>query len=251
MSRSLGHLGEIEVEDGGWKEVPDWFLGPFWVDDFCDIQTSDYGSNEFHGRFHPAIPYLAMMRFTKPGDVVWDCFAGSGTTIDVGDELYRNVIASDMHSVRDDILEIDASKWHPGAESVDLGIMHPPYMNIIDYDSPMSDAESVAEFKYLFRCCMSNMDVALKLNHVLVLVVGEVWVDGELHVLEYPLDDEITSFGYRRIGRIAKDFGGETKGGEQTGPRTSNLWKYRLLKYGYFRYGIDTILFYQKRSWDG
>lgn len=55
------------------------------------------------------------------------------------------------------------------------------------------------------------------------------------------------NYNYRLVGRIVKDYGQDTKGSAQTGGKTKNLWKYRLLKYGYFRYGIDTVLFYQKR----
>lgn len=248
MKRSLGHLGEVDPSD--WRNIPDYFLGPFWFDNFApDLSTKNYGSNDFHGRFHPAIPYVAMKRFTKPGDVVWDCFAGSGTTLDVGTELDRDVIASDLHSTRDDILRRDASEWRPNRK-VNLGIMHPPYMGIIDYDSPMSslkDVKDVTEYIHLFDNCMYKMDLALVDGGVLVLVAGEIFLSGHLIPLDYHLNRVIrTLYGYRLFGRIVKDFG-ETKGGKQTPKKSTNLWKYRLLKHGYFRYGIDTVLFYQKR----
>ena len=248
MKRSLGHLGEIDAV--AWRTYPDWLLGPFWVGDFCpNLKPADYGSNDFHGRFHPAIPWLAMRRFTKPTDVVWDCFAGSGTTLDVGNEMDRIVIASDLHPCRDDILQWDASIEYPGDAIVDLGIMHPPYAGIVDYNCPMSSVENVDDFVSEFVPCMESMNAALKVGHVLVLIIGEIWKDGELWPLEYDLDRLIRHhFYYRCIGRIVKDFG-ETKGGAISGSgKDANLWKYRLLKWGYFRNGIDTILFYQKRG---
>lgn len=244
MKRSLGHLGDINPDE--WRNVPDFMLGPFWVGDFApDLSTKDYGSNEFHGRFHPAIPYVAITRFTKPGDVVWDCFAGSGTTLDVGLELDRDVIASDLHPFREDIVQADAGVWKPDV-NIDLGIMHPPYMSIVDYDCAMSNAPTIEHFIAEFDKCLFNMNAALKTGRVLVLVIGEVWTDGKLIPLEYYLDDLIQGYyGYRLFGRIVKDFG-QTKGGVSTPRRSGNLWKYRLLKFGYFRNGIDTILFYQK-----
>lgn len=243
MKRSLGHLGE----EARWQDVPDYYLGPFWIGNFCDLRTFDYGDNRFHGRFHPAIPYVAMERFTLPDDIVWDCFAGSGTTLDVGEELDRFVIASDLHPWRNDILRRDATEWNPGYESVDLGIMHPPYFNIINYGCRMSGTDSVKNYIEEFGKCLANMDYALKVGHVLVLVVGEIWYDGELYPLEYDLDNLIRfHYMYRLIGRIVKDFG-ETKGGNTTkGDKSGNLWKSRLVRFGYFRNGIDTILFYQK-----
>lgn len=247
MGRSLGHLGEINADD--WRNQPDFLLGPWWVGDFCpELDTKDYGSNEFHGRFHPAIPWTAMKRFTKPGDVVWDCFAGSGTTLDVGDELDREVIASDLFPIHKDIVKADASVWDPGAESVDLAIMHPPYWNMVDYGCTMSSALTIYEYVNEFTRCLHNVSLSLRDGKVLVLVIGEVFVKGELFPLEYYLDRRIMGISrYRRIGRIVKDYGKDTKGGASTGGRTGNLWKYRLLKHGYFRYGIDTVLFYQKR----
>ena len=243
--RSLGHLGEIDPNN--WRDEPDFMLGPWWVGDFApELSTKDYGSNGFHGRFHPAIPWVAMRRFTKPGETVWDCFAGSGTTIDIGKELVRKVIASDLHPTRDDIIQADASKWLPDVK-VDLGIMHPPYMDIIDYDCPMSDTKRMDVFHREFSKCFGNMHEALNPGRVLVLVIGEIWTDGELQPLEYELDAEIRiGNDYRLIGRIVKDYGLQTKGCATTGAKNANLWKYRLLKFGYFRTGIDTILFYQK-----
>ena len=69
--RSLGHLGDINPAN--WRNEPDFMLGPWWLGDFApELSTKDYGSNDFHGRFHPAIPWVAMRRFTKPGERVWD-----------------------------------------------------------------------------------------------------------------------------------------------------------------------------------
>ncbi len=248
MGRSLGHLGEIDPAD--WRDQPDFMLGPWWIGDFApELSTKDYGSNDFHGRFHPAIPWTAIKRFTKPGDIVWDCFAGSGTTLDVGNELDREVIASDLFPTRNDIINADAYEWRPDSDSVDLVIMHPPYWNMVDYGCPMSAAKCVYEYVDLFMGCFENVDDILEDGKVVVLVIGEVFVEGELYPLEYYLDSNISIlYDYRRIGRIVKDYGKDTKGGASTGGRTGNLWKYRLFKYGYFRYGIDTVLFYQKRS---
>lgn len=247
MGRSLGHLSDINPDD--WREVPDFMLGPFWVGDFApQLSTQSYGSNDFHGRFHPAIPWVAIQRFTRRGEVVWDPFSGSGTTLDVAMELGRCCIATDIHPARDDIDELDIGK--PGAyppTMVDLAILHPPYWDIIDYSCPMSSAKSLAGYISAFDNCFANVHAALKPGRVVVLVIGEIWRNGELIPLEYALDRTITwEWEYRRIGRIVKDFG-ETKGGSQnTNPKYNNLWKYRLLKYGYFKNGIDTILFYQK-----
>lgn len=249
MGRSLGHLGEIDPKD--WRELDtDLLLGPWWLGDFApELSTKDFGNSDFHGRFHPAIPYVAMRRFTKPGDVVWDCFAGSGTTIDVGKMLGREVIATDLKPTRDDIIEADAGEYDPGTK-VDLLIMHPPYWNIVDYGDLMSRANSLDDYRDEFAWCFENTHRYLKKGHVCVVVIGEVWVDGELYPLEYVADEQIRFYyeEYRLIGRIVKDYGLQSKGGATRHAKNENLWKQRLLKNGYFRYGIDTVLFYQKRS---
>lgn len=44
--------------------------------DFSQLSPSDFGVPEFHGRYHPEIPFQMMSRYVEPGELVWDVFAG-------------------------------------------------------------------------------------------------------------------------------------------------------------------------------
>ncbi|MHC4781085.1 MAG: class I SAM-dependent methyltransferase, partial [Planctomycetota bacterium] len=90
------------------------------------------GLSEYHGNFILEIPHQLMRRYTKPGDVVLDCFAGSGTTLEVGKRLKRQVIASDIYPQHDGIVKADAEKLELNGV-VDLVILHPPYWDIVQY----------------------------------------------------------------------------------------------------------------------
>jgi hypothetical protein len=54
------------------------------------------GSNSYFGRIPPQVIENLLWFYTDPGDVVFDPFAGGGTTIDVAKRMGRRVFASDL-----------------------------------------------------------------------------------------------------------------------------------------------------------
>lgn len=243
---SPGTLGDLPIDNDGWRNIPNFFAESVWTGDFhqgmFDDVLKEYGG-KLEKRFHPAVPYVAISRYTKKGEWVWDPFAGRGTTYDMAVALERNCIATDLHPVNDNIQYADASEWNPGKETIDLIIAQPPYVNMSDYDSPMSDTSDQNEFKALFAACMIQMDEALKPGHMLVLSAGDIVLGDGLEPVEYMLRDVVQTFHrYRLIARVVVDF--------YVGSR-SNYFAYKkmsLLKNGRFMIGRDTIMFYQKAS---
>ena len=221
-----------------------------WLDEeFKHLKPSDYGLKEFHGRFHPEIPYQMMLRYTKEGETVWDCFAGGGTTIDVGKELGRKVIANDIYPWREDIIVADSRRWCP-FESTHLVIMHPPYWDMIKFGESgrdLSSAKSAEEWSLWLGQVVDNVVRVLESGRYLVLVISDVYKDGQ----QWPLDalayKQIVQRGFRLKGRIVKNFG-ETKGTEKSNPSTRNLWRYRAIKFGFWDLGLDWIWVYQKKG---
>lgn len=214
--------------------------------DFSNLSTKDYGDNDFHTRFHPEIPYQMILRYTKKGEIVWDPFAGSGTTVDVARELDRNVVANDINPTRDDILERDSRYWQP--KRCHLAILHPPYWKMVKYDDDernLCNCEDINSFREEFGKVVDNVRNALEDERFAVLVISDVYSDKR----QYPLDcyclREFEQRGFRLKGRIVKDFG-ETKGTEKSNSETSALWRYRALKFGFWSLGIDNILVFEK-----
>jgi len=218
-----------------------------WVGKFSQLKPKDFGDNNFHTRFHPEIPYQMMMRYTKKGETVWDPFAGSGTTIDVGRMLGRKVIANDLFQYREDIIKGDSRSWRPD-EKVQLVILHPPYWKMYHYsDDPLNlcNEPTASAFAKEFGAVINNVKEILENGRFLILVISDVYTNGEQIPLDFLCYSEIKKFGYILKGRIVKDFG-ETKGTTITNAKNSRLWRYRALKFGFWELGIDNILVFQK-----
>jgi len=67
--------------------------------------TTPKGNNKYPGVTPAFIIYNLIWRYTKPGDLVLDPMAGSGTAIDVCKEERRRVIAFDIVPTRKDIIK--------------------------------------------------------------------------------------------------------------------------------------------------
>ncbi len=237
-------FGRIDPKD--WRQYADHYTQSLWPD-VLPSSPSDYGDKDFHGRTHPEIIFVALDRYTKPGDIVWDCFAGSGTTIDVCKEMHNKCIANDIVPTRSDIKEADSRLWRPAypiRNTVDLVICHPPYLDIVDYPGDGTLAtDSIREWRRGMQHVLDNITSALKMHHVLVIIVGEVYRDSRTYMLDCELYPFLDS--YRVLGRVVRKFG-ESKGGASGGKKNENLWKYRRLKYGIWELGLDIVLFLQK-----
>lgn len=237
-----------DLDLNNWKRLGHIHTKSAWFDkDDYHLSTKKYGSNKFHGRFHPEIPFQMILRYTKKGETVWDCFAGSGTTIDVCKELDRKCVANDIVSTRKEIVVADSRIWKPN-QNVQLVIMHPPYWNMIKFTDKSSDlcnAHTVDSFAKEFGKVVSNATDVLDAERMLVLVISDRYYKSEEIPLDFICYNEIAKFGYRLKGRIVKPFG-ETKGSDSTKPYHKNLWRYRALKGGFWELNLDWILVFQK-----
>jgi DNA modification methylase len=90
------------------------------------------------GRTPSYIIWNLLQRYTKENELVVDCFAGSGTTLDVARDLKRRALGYDVHPTRKDIFRVDARKLPPELTGkIDFVFIDPPYSNHLDYgDDP-------------------------------------------------------------------------------------------------------------------
>ena len=115
------------------KETPVLETTTLW-----DFPTQNYGDrphgdNKFNGVTPAFVIWNLLQRYTKPGDLVVDPMAGSGTTIDVAKELGRKVIGYDIAPYRDDIIQNDARHISLEDESVDFVFIDSPYSDNVKY----------------------------------------------------------------------------------------------------------------------
>lgn len=233
-------FGRINLAE--WRTYPDFYTTSLWPAQLVS-RPSDYGDNAFHGRTHPDIIKVALERYTTSNDVVWDPFAGSGTTIDVCREFDNPCIANDVNPTRPDIIKADSRFWKPDIP-VDLVICHPPYMHIIDYKDENLSTPDLTLYKTSMAAVLGNVYAALNDNRILVLIVGTLWHQQRLICLDCELMPLLQNF--RLLGRIVRPYG-ETKGGLSGGKRNENLWRYRRLKYGIWSLNQDIVMFFQKQ----
>jgi DNA modification methylase len=100
----------------------DIFLYNIWT-----IQGGD--DKEFFGHFPEIFMRNLLYYHTDPGDVVFDPFAGSGTTINCCNAIERDAYCYDLHPTREDIFQHDIAKGLPPGlpDEIDLAFIDPPY----------------------------------------------------------------------------------------------------------------------------
>ena len=124
-------------------EYPSQHYDAWFGDDGQIIKSKRFGgtqgSQEYVGATPSWIIWQCLMRYTRPGDSVLDPMCGSGTTLDVCDDLGRVGVGFDLasHEHRSDIRAGDARNLPLQSASVDFVFLDPPYSTHVDYsDDP-------------------------------------------------------------------------------------------------------------------
>lgn len=95
------------------------------------------GDKAYAGATPSWVIWQLLQRYTRKGDRVLDPMCGSGTTLDVANDLGRVPIAYDLAPSRPEIQQADARDIPLDNESVDFVFLDPPYSTHIDYsDDP-------------------------------------------------------------------------------------------------------------------
>lgn len=233
------YLGNITT-DSLWIEEKKKSDGKFIIPkrDFLPKNSST-----FHGLFIAEIPFQFILRFTKEKEVVWDCFAGSGTTYKVAKILNRKCISNDLTPQEDFIIKADSTTFNP-KKKVQLLFMHPPYHNIVKYSKKKecgSNCNSIENFLIWFEKVVKNCVKYLEKDRFLILVCGNIYQNSEEHTLGVWCKDIIRKYGFKMKSHIIKDYG-ETKGGQ----KNYNIQYYRQLKGNFNNFYGDNIFILQK-----
>ncbi len=95
------------------------------------------GDQNYPGATPSYIVWNLLNRYTREDDLVVDPMCGSGTTIDVANDLKRKVIGLDLNPYRSDIIPADARFIPLKSECADFVFVDPPYGDHIHYsDDP-------------------------------------------------------------------------------------------------------------------
>ena len=232
-------------------------------------------TNIYHGNFAPQIPNNMIRRFTDEKDVVLDLFMGSGTTLYECETLNRNYIGFDINteiidyvgnSMMDnlgdikftihnqdicdlkgaqDLIKKDLKRYEK--KYVDLVIAHPPYMDIIKFTDKEEDLSNIADidvFTDKFIVSMHSGVDLLKPKKYFVLVIGDIYRDGEVFPLGFHLMDAIKkNFNCKLKGIVVKGMvGNRAKIGSEA------LWRYRALRNGYYLFKHEYVFVFRKEK---
>jgi len=260
-----------------WREYEDIITDSLWL--IPERDRSGAHLADYHGNFVPQIPFQAMRRFTKRGDVVLDAFLGSGTTLiecrrlgrhGIGVELKAELakqaaerIASqgNRYQVKTEVVTADScdtaktpgvisqSLETIGKDSVQLAILHPPYHSIIrfsDRADDLSNCPTVDEFQKMFGRAVDVVTPFLDIGRYLVLVIGDMYAGSEWIPLGFRCMNEIMERGYTLKSIVVKDMQGN-----RAKRNLENIWRYRALVGGFYIFKHEYVMFFRKGRSNG
>lgn len=150
---------------------------------------------DYRGNWSPHIPKNLILRYSKPHDIVLDCFAGSGTTLTECLLNNRNCIGIDINPkaieitksrlnfqndnpVTHSLLIADAQNLNMLEDnSIDFICTHPPYADIIKYSVNTPNDISLCNYTDFLEC-MNNVAKELhrviKPGHFCSFMIGDI-----------------------------------------------------------------------------
>lgn len=246
-----------------WQEL-DINTDSLWL--FNSRDNTGKHCNVYHGNFIPQIPNQLIRRYTKPNELIFEPFMGSGTTLFECEKLGREYLGFDINS---HIIEFVKSKMQISNDNrfhiIDcsaldvanfesyfslLGkkaqfmIFHPPYMDIIrftDHKDDLSQFDSINEFVKHFKIVCENSLRFLDKDRYFALVIGDVYKNSEVIPLSFYCMDMIKrNFQVKLKGIVIKNIEGN-RGKLNLG----GVWKYRALRSDYFIFKHEYIMLFK------
>lgn len=149
--------------------------------DVWQFQTSadDAGTGSYFGKMPPQVVENLLWLYTEPGQVVFDPFAGGGTTIDVAKRMGRRVWSSDRKPSTPTLPihrhDITAGWPDDAPKKVDFVLLDPPYWKQAAgkySDDPedlgnMSQDEFMAAWAQVVGTCADHMNADARLAFII------------------------------------------------------------------------------------
>jgi adenine-specific DNA-methyltransferase len=170
------------------------------------------GDPNYRGATPSYVVWNLLKRYTKERDLVVDCFAGSGTTLDVARELGRRALGYDVHPTRKDIFRVDARKLPPElARKADLVFIDPPYSTHLDYGPDPRDIGKLdaagGEYYAAMEQVFGEIKRILKPGGTLGLYVSDSYVHnktgGTFHPIGFELFARLRDLGFEPVDIIS------------------------------------------------
>ena len=171
-----------------------------------DYPSQNYGDGQqgdpsYVGATPSYIIWNLLQRYTKEKDLVVDCFAGSGTTLDVARDLKRRALGYDVHPTRKDIFRVDARKLPPElTDKADFVFIDPPYSTHVDYGPDRRDIgkleAATGEYYQAMDQVFGEIQRILKPGRHMAMYVCDSYVHGKGF---YPIGFELFALLKQRL----------------------------------------------------
>jgi DNA modification methylase len=221
---------------------------PFETTTLWDYPKQSYGkrpkcNNKFQGVTPAFIIWNMVQRYTKPGDLVVDPMAGSGTTIDVCEEEGRRVIGYDINPQHPKVIKNDSRKIPLEDNSVDMVFIDPPYGDNVNYSDDPADigkisAEDPKFYEELEKVAREIYRI-LKPGKVMGWLIGDQWVKRKFTPVGFKIYQMLTErVGFEPIDIICV--------ARRNQSSNTPLWHYRARKFNFFLRGFKYLFLMKK-----
>ena len=201
---------------------------------------------KWRGNWSPYIPRNLLLRYSQPGDMVLDQFAGGGTTLVEAKLLNRNIIGVDVNDTALDRCREKIDFDHDGAngkvylhkgdarnldfipdEKIDFLCTHPPYADIIKYSDDLENDLSrcnVKEFLVEMEKVAYESYRVLKKGKFCAVLMGDTRKKGCMIPMSFEVMKIFQQAGFTLKEIIIK---------EQHNCRATGYWKTNSVKYNF------------------
>ncbi len=221
---------------------------PFETTTLWDYPKQSYGkkpkgNNKFQGVTPAFIVWNMLQRYTKPGELVVDPMAGSGTTIDVCKEEKRRVVGYDINPKHPRVVKNDSRKIPLKNNSVDMVFIDSPYGDNVRYSDNPKDighisAENLKFYAELEKVAREIYRI-LKPGKVMGWLIGDQWVKKNftpVGLKVYKMLTENVKFEPIDIVCVTR----------RSQSSHTGVWHYRAKKWNFFLRGFKYLLLVRK-----
>jgi DNA modification methylase len=199
------------------------------------------GNNKYAGVTPAFIIWNLVQRYTKPGDLVVDPMAGSGTTIDVCKEESRQVVGYDIAPAHPEVIQNDARNIPLPNNSVDMVFIDSPYSDNIKYsDHPDCIGKISCEDERFFDeldKVAAEIHRILKPGKVMAWLIGDQWVKKRFTPVGFKLYEHLCKY-FETVDVITVVRRGQTS--------NTGLWHNRARRFNFYLRGFKYLFIMRK-----
>lgn len=205
---------------------------------------SRFGDASFNGVTPAGAVINLVRRFTRPGDLVVDPMAGSGTTVDVARSLGRRVLGVDLAPRRSDEVRADARAIPLADARASLVVVDSPYGDNIVYSGDPRDLGRLSSrdprfFREMGRVAREAHRI-LRPGGVLAWIISDEFKRGVY-----------TPVGFRLQIVLSRDFEflDTVVLARHNDRSASPMWEHRARRFNFFLRGFKFLFLVRKPAW--